>query len=168
MQRIAEQGADGFYKGTTAELIEEEMKRGRGLITREDLAAYEVKERKPLRGTYRDFELVTMSPPSGGGTVLIEMLNILETFDLRKQGRWSPETIHLMTEAMKRAYRDRAAFLGDPDFVKVPADLTSKDHARRLAALDRPEEGHAQRPAGRRHSAGSGERGDDAFLDRGP
>ncbi len=137
LQRIAEEGADAFYKGVIAEQIEAEMKRGGGLITRADLAAYQAKERKPLRGSYRSCEIISMPPPSSGGTALIEMLNILENFDLRKQGRWSPETLHLLAEAMKRAYRDRAAHLGDPDFVKVPVELISKEHARKLAlAID--------------------------------
>jgi gamma-glutamyltranspeptidase/glutathione hydrolase len=133
LQRIAEEGPDAFYKGLIAEQIEAEMKRGGGLITRTDLAGYQAKERKPLQSTYRGHDIVSMPPPSSGGTALIEMLNVLETFDLRKQGRWSPETLHLMTETMKRAYRDRAAYLGDPDFVEVPAMLTTKDYARRLA-----------------------------------
>ncbi len=133
LQRIAEEGPDAFYQGVIAEQIEAEMKRGGGLITRADLVAYQARERQPLRGNYRGREIVSMPPPSSGGTALIEMLNILETFDLRRQGRWSPQTLHLMAEAMKRAYRDRAAYLGDPDFVKVPAELTTREHARRLA-----------------------------------
>lgn len=113
------------------------MRRGGGLITQQDLAAYQAKFREPVRGTYRGCDIVSVPLSSSGGTTLIEMLNILENFDLRKQGRWSPETLHLLAEAMKRAYRDRAAHLGDPDFVKVPVELISKEHARKLAlAID--------------------------------
>ncbi len=138
LHRIAEQGADGFYKGVVAEQIAAEMKRDDGLITAADLTAYEAKVRQPIHGTYRGFDVYGPPPPSSGGICLIEMLNILETFDLRKQGRFSPETLHLLIESMRRGYRDRARYLGDPDFVKVPAFLTSKDHARKLAqSIDR-------------------------------
>ncbi len=133
LRRIAEKGADGFYRGETADLIAAEMKAGGGLITKDDLAKYAAKEREPLRGTYRGFDVIAAPPPSSGGTALIEMLNILETFDLAKDGRWSPPTLHRMTEAMRRAFCDRARHLGDPDFVTIPAHLTSKDHARELA-----------------------------------
>jgi gamma-glutamyltranspeptidase/glutathione hydrolase len=138
LRRIAEQGPDGFYKGTTAELLTAEMKRSGGLITAEDLAAYEAKARRPIHGTYRGYDVYAPPPPSSGGICLIEMLNILENFDLRKQGRFSPETLHLMIETMRRAYCDRARYLGDTDFVKVPAFLTDKEYARKLAqAIDR-------------------------------
>jgi gamma-glutamyltranspeptidase/glutathione hydrolase len=133
LRRIAEQGPDGFYKGAVAELIAAEMRRGDGLITTADLAAYKAKTRKPIHGTYRGYDVYGPPPPSSGGTCLIEMLNILENFDLRKQGRFSPETLHVMIETMRRAYCDRARYLGDADFVKIPAFLTSKEHARKLA-----------------------------------
>ncbi|HEY7329260.1 MAG TPA: gamma-glutamyltransferase [Gemmataceae bacterium] len=135
---IAEQGSDGFYKGAVAELLAAEMKRDGGLITIDDLAAYEAKVRRPIHGTYRGYDVYGPPPPSSGGTCLIEMLNILENFDLRKQGRFSPETLHLMIETMRRAYCDRARYLGDADFVKVPAFLTEKEYARKLAqSIDR-------------------------------
>ena len=140
LRRIAEDGPDAFYKGAVADLIAAEMKRGGGLITREDLAGYRAKERKAIHGTFRGYDVYGPPPPSSGGICLVEMLNILENFDLRKAGRWSPRTLHLMTEAMRRAYCDRARSLGDPDFVKIPASLTSKEHAKKLAAdidLDR-------------------------------
>src|SRR5205823_6041568 len=109
-----------------------------GLITKADLAGYRAHARAPVHGTYRSHDIYGPPPPSSGGTCLVEMLNILENFDLKKQGRWSPETLHLMAEAMRRAYCDRARHLGDADFVKVPAFLTSKDYARKLAAgIDR-------------------------------
>lgn len=133
LERIADKGADGFYTGETADLIVAEMRRGGGLIAKDDLAGYRAKERKPLHGTYRGYDVYSNPPSSSGGTGLIEMLNILENYDLRKHGRWSPETLHLMIEAMRRAYRDRAAYLGDPDFVKVPPRLIAKDYAKELA-----------------------------------
>jgi gamma-glutamyltranspeptidase/glutathione hydrolase len=133
LRRIADRGAEGFYSGQTAELLLKEMKSGGGLITREDLAGYRARERAPIHGTYRGYDVYAPPPPSSGGICLVEMLNILENFDLRKQGRYSAETMHLMAEAMRRAYCDRARFLGDQDFVKVPAHLTSKDHAKKLA-----------------------------------
>lgn len=138
LRRIAEQGPDGFYKGPVAELLAAEMKRDGGLITTEDLAAYEAKVRRPIHGTYRGYDVYSPPPPSSGGTCLIEMLNVLENFDLRKQGRFSPETLHLMIETMRRAYCDRARYLGDADFVKIPAFLTDKEYARKLAqSIDR-------------------------------
>ena len=138
LERIADHGAEAFYTGETADRIVSEMRRGGGLITREDLAAYREKIRQPVRGTYRGCEILSTPPSSSGGTTLVEMLNILENFDLRSLGRWSPETLHLMIEAMKRAYRDRACYLGDPDVVSIPDKLTRKDYARQLAsAIDR-------------------------------
>jgi gamma-glutamyltranspeptidase/glutathione hydrolase len=133
LQEIAERGPDGFYLGTTADKIVAEMSRGGGLITREDLATYRAKFREPVRGTYRGFEIVSVPPSSSGGTTLIEELNILENFDLHAQGRWSAETLHLLIEAAKRAFRDRACYLGDPDSVTIPDKLTQKDYARSLA-----------------------------------
>jgi gamma-glutamyltranspeptidase/glutathione hydrolase len=134
LRRIAEGGPDAFYTGETADLIAAEMKRGGGLITHKDLAGYHAKEREPVHGTYRGYDIYGPPPPSSGGIALIEMLNILEGLELRKRGRHSAEAVHLTVEAMRRAYRDRAAFLGDPDFVKVPTHLTTKEYARKLAA----------------------------------
>jgi gamma-glutamyltranspeptidase/glutathione hydrolase len=133
LRLIAEDGPDAFYRGPIADRIAAEMKAGGGLITTDDLANYHANARTPVHGTYRGYDVYGPPPPSSGGTCLVEMLNILETFDLRKHGRWSPETLHLMTEAMRRAYCDRARSLGDTDFVQVPAYLTSKDYARKLA-----------------------------------
>ncbi|OAI40084.1 hypothetical protein AYO40_05195 [Planctomycetaceae bacterium SCGC AG-212-D15] len=109
------------------------MKAGGGLITKEDLASYKANARTPIHGTYRGFEVYGPPPPSSGGTCLVEMLNILENFDLKKQGRYSPETLHVMIEAMRRAYCDRARHLGDPGFTKIPPHLLTKDYGRELA-----------------------------------
>jgi gamma-glutamyltranspeptidase/glutathione hydrolase len=134
LRLIAEKGPDTFYKGDIAGQIVAEMKVGGGLITRADLAGYRAKWRKPVRGTYRGYDIYAAPPPSSGGIGLIEMLNILENFDLKKHGHNAALTLHLMVEAMRRAYRDRARHLGDPDFVTVPAHLTTKEYAKKLAA----------------------------------
>ena len=130
---IRAQGASGFYDGPVAGLIEAEMKKGGGLITRDDLKNYKPVEREPVRGTYHGYEIVSMPPPSSGGVHVIQMLNILEGYDLKKLGQDSADTIHRLVEAMRRAYADRAKFLGDPDFVQVPvAGLTNKPYAAEL------------------------------------
>jgi gamma-glutamyltranspeptidase/glutathione hydrolase len=131
LRLIAEKGAAGFYQGS---VLAAEMKRGNGLITLEDLAAYQAKERKPIHGTYRGYDVYGPPPPSSGGTCLVLMLNVLENFDLKKQGRYSAETMHLLLETMRRAYCDRARHLGDADFVKVPPHLIAKEYAKKLAA----------------------------------
>jgi len=132
---IAKQGPDVFYTGWIADSIAAEMQRNNGLISKKDLAAYRARERAPIRGPYHGYDIITMPPPSSGGVAMVEMLNILSYFDLAKQGRWSPETLHLMIEAMRRAYVDRARYLGDPDFVKMPvARLTSANYAAALAS----------------------------------
>lgn len=138
LRLIAEQGADAFYLGPIADKLVAEMKTGGGLITKGDLASYRANLRQPIRGTFRGYEIYAPPPPSSGGICLVEMLNILENFDLKKQGRWSPETLHLLVEAMRRAYYDRARWLGDPAFTEIPESLTSKDYAKTLAAgIDR-------------------------------
>ena len=135
LRAIADQGPSVFYKGWIADSIEATMKAGGGIITKRDLAAYTARERRPVRGTYRGYEIISMPPPSSGGVAIIEMLNILEQHDLGKLGVGSAQANHLIIEAQRRAYLDRARFLGDPDFVEVPvARLTSKAHARRVAA----------------------------------
>jgi gamma-glutamyltranspeptidase/glutathione hydrolase len=132
LRLIADQGADAFYKGAIADLIVKEMEAGGGIITRDDLATYEAKERKPIHGTYRGFDVYGPPPPSSGGICLVEMLNMLEHFDLKKQGRWSKETLHVMSEVMRRAFCDRARWLGDPGFTKIPDHLTKKEYAAEL------------------------------------
>ena len=136
---LASLGPDAFYHGPIAEALLSEMERGQGLITAEDLAAYEAIERKPLTTRYRDvYDVYTPPPPSAGGLCLIEELNMLESFDLKGMGRWSPETVHLMAEVMRRAQADRARYPGDPAFEQIPDWLTSSEYAREKAAtIDR-------------------------------
>ena len=131
LKRIQKNGKDGFYRGETARLIADFMHKNGGIITLEDLEEYQAFEREPIRGTYRGYEIVSMPPPSSGGTVLVQMLNILEGFDLKEIGHNSAPYLHLLTEAMRRAYADRANFLGDPDFNEdLPVTkLISKEHA---------------------------------------
>jgi len=133
LARLQRRGPREFYQGRTAQLIAEDMKRNGGLITLEDLRGYRAKERVPLRGTYRGYEVISMPPPSSGGIVLIEMLNMLEGYDLRPLGWSSSDSLHILIEVMRRAFADRAEYMGDPDFVKVPvAGLTDKGYAARL------------------------------------
>ncbi|MBA3356058.1 MAG: gamma-glutamyltransferase, partial [Pyrinomonadaceae bacterium] len=130
--RLQRSGPKEFYQGQTARLIVEDMKRHNGLITMADMRAYVAKERDPLRGSYRGFEILSMPPPSSGGAVLLEMLNILEGFDLAKHDWASSDRHHLTVEAMRRAFADRAEYMGDADFVKVPvAGLIDKAYADR-------------------------------------
>jgi gamma-glutamyltranspeptidase/glutathione hydrolase len=132
---IAVDGPDAFYKGWIADLIDKDMAANGGLITKADLAAYEAKERPAVRGTFLGFDIISMPPPSSGGVALIEMLNMLEALEIQKMPRLSVEAIHLTTEARRRAFLDRARFLGDPDFVSVPVTtLISKPHAREQIA----------------------------------
>src|SRR6185369_7187846 len=141
LDRIAAQGPAGFYEGETALLLEKEMLAHGGLITRDDLKHYAAVRRAPVTGSYRGYEVIAMPPPSSGGVALIEMLNVLEGYDLKAAGFASAAQIHLMTESMKRAYADRAKFLGDPDFNKdMPiARLMSKDYATDLRKTIDPE-----------------------------
>lgn len=133
LQRIAKQGVKGFYEGETAQLIVAEMRRGEGLITLEDLRNYEPAVRQPVHGTYRGFDIYSMSPPSSGGTHIVQILNILEDYPIGDWGHNSANTIHHMAEAMKLAYADRSEYLGDTDFVAVPLEgLTSKGYADQL------------------------------------
>lgn len=134
LRRIAEQGPDGFYKGETARLIAEEMDANGGLIDEAALAAYQPIWRKPVVGSYRGHKIVTMPPPSSGGIHMLQMLNILEQFDVSAMGYGSADALHLIAESARLAYADRSKHLGDPDFYDVPADwLTSKAYARSLA-----------------------------------
>ncbi len=153
--RLQRFGPNEFYEGKTARLITADMKRNNGLMTLEDLRGYVAKERVPVRGNYRGYEIISMPPPSSGGAVLIQMLNILEGFDLSKLEASSSERYHLMAEAMRRAFADRAEYMGDSDFVKVPiAGLIDKSYADKLRSTINTErasssaEVSAGRPAG--------------------
>lgn len=138
LRRIAKDGPDGFYKGEVAEKIAARVQAAGGGMTVADLAAYEAKWREPVTGTYRGHRIVSMPPPSSGGVHIVEILNMLEPFDLAASGAHSAATLHVMAEAMKRAYADRSEFLGDPDFVDIPVKgLTSKAYAAaRMADFD--------------------------------
>ena len=129
LERIAAK-PDDFYHGSLARELAAAMQKGGGLITADDLAHYEVKEREPVRGMYRGYEIISAPPPSSGGTVLIESLNILEGYDLARLGNRSAQSIHFTAEGFRRAFFDRAEFLGDPDFSKIPvAQLIDKRYA---------------------------------------
>jgi gamma-glutamyltranspeptidase/glutathione hydrolase len=134
LTRIAERGPAGFYEGETAELLVGEMQAGGGIITKEDLKGYVARKRQPIRGNYRGYEIISMPPPSSGGVTLVEMLNILEGYDLAEAGFGAARNIHRYVEAMRRAYEDRAQYLGDPDAnPRMPIQtLTSKHYAKRL------------------------------------
>src|SRR5438094_3775983 len=138
--RLQQRGANEFYEGQTARLIVDDLKRHNGLITLEDMRGYVAKERATLRGNYRGYEIISMPPPSSGGAVLLEMLNILEGYDLKKMDSASSERYHFMTEAMRRPFADRAEYMGDTDFVKVPvAGLTDKKYAAQLRNTINPD-----------------------------
>lgn len=145
LELIRDNGADGFYRGENAQRLAGFMADIGGIITEEDLAQYEAVEREPVRGTYRDYEIVSMPPPSSGGVALVQMLNILEGFDLAALGHNSADYLHVLTEAMRRAYADRAEHLGDPDFNEsMPLErLMDKEYAAELRAsiqMDRKSE----------------------------
>jgi gamma-glutamyltranspeptidase/glutathione hydrolase len=133
LRMLAEDGPDAFYQGKIADLLVAEMKVGQGLITKADLADYRAMQREPIHGTYRGWDVYGAPPPSSGGICLVQMLSILENFDLKKNDRFSPQTLHLMAEAMRRSFYDRARYLGDPAFTKIPDYLTTQKHVRALA-----------------------------------
>ncbi len=135
LERISEQGREGFYTGVTAEMMLDQVNRLGGLLTSEDLQTYQPLVRKPVVGDYREYTVVSMPPPSSGGVHLIQMLNILEHADFQGIEHNSADYIHLLAESMKLAYADRSLHLGDPDFFPVPVEqLTSPDYANRLWA----------------------------------
>jgi gamma-glutamyltranspeptidase/glutathione hydrolase len=150
--RMIKNGPREFYEGKTAQLIEKSMQRalkGQQWMTVRDLRNYKVVEREPLRTTYRGHEIITMPPPSSGGIAMIQMLNMLERYNLKELGFGSVRATHYKVEAMRRAFADRAHFLGDPDFVKVPvAGLTSRSYADRLAETINPERASTSREIG--------------------
>jgi gamma-glutamyltranspeptidase / glutathione hydrolase len=133
LRLIAEDGPDAFYKGKIAELIVAQMNSGNGLITKDDLVGYSAIAREPIHGAYRGYDVYAPPPPSSGGICLVQMLGILEQFNLKKHDRFSPQTLHLMTEAMRRSFHDRAKYLGDPAFTTIPDHLTKRDYISKLA-----------------------------------
>ncbi len=140
LRAIMENGRDGFYRGSVARLIADQSRRDGGIITETDLMQYLAVERRAVKGMYRGCEIISSSPASSGGIVLLEMLNILEQFPLRGYGPQSARTWHLFAAAAQRAFADRAAYLGDPDFVRMPLDsLLSKSYAARRASTIRPD-----------------------------
>ncbi len=138
LERIRDRGRDGFYTGETAQLLLAEMARGAGWITQEDLDNYDAKWREPVSSDYKDFRIISMGPPSSGGIILSEMLHMVDNYPIGEWGFQSREAVHLMVEAERRAFADRAEFLGDPDYVDIPlANLTSNAYAdQRMASFD--------------------------------
>jgi gamma-glutamyltranspeptidase/glutathione hydrolase len=140
LDRLRTDGPRAFYEGETARLIAAEMAKHGGLITEADLKAYRAVEREPVRGSYRGHEILTMPPPSSGGIALLQIFGMIEPYDVAAMGHNSAAKIHLFTEAMRRAFRDRAEFLGDPDFVNVPAaGLLDRDYIQGLMTNFNPE-----------------------------
>jgi gamma-glutamyltranspeptidase/glutathione hydrolase len=155
LARLQKKGPREFYEGETARLIAEDMERHHGLVTRDDLLGYAAKERAPLRGSYRGFGIISMPPPSAGGSVLLEMLNILEGFDLKKLQPFSSEYYHLLVEAMRRAYADRAEYLGDADFGPVPIEgMIDKAYGERQRNTINPERASSSSEIGAGKPAG--------------
>jgi gamma-glutamyltranspeptidase/glutathione hydrolase len=138
LEMIRDRGPAGFYEGPVAELIVAEMERSGGIISLSDLASYKAVEREPVKGSYRGYDIISAAPPSAGGTIILEMLNILERFDLQASGPHSSRTVHLFAAAAQRAFADRCTYMGDPDQVAVPTrTLLSKDYATsRAASID--------------------------------
>jgi len=164
---IAEKGSDVFYKGEIAEAIEKEMAAGGGLITKADLAAYTPTVREPVRGTYRGYEIISMPPPSSGGTHVIQILNILEGFDMARLGHNTAASIHIMAEAMKRVFADRAKYSGDADFVKVPTKaLLSKEYAAESRKQISEEKVGEKVPAGNPFPYQSGGTSHSSYVDK--
>lgn len=133
LRAIAAKGPDAFYKGEIADKIAADMAANGGIISKDDLAKYKAVWREPVRGDYRGYKIISMSPPSSGGTHIVQMLNILEGYDLKAMGHNSSASVNVIAEAMRRAYADRSEYMGDPDFVSVPVKgLTSKEYAAEL------------------------------------
>ncbi len=132
LQLIATEGPDAFYRGKIAEQLVAQMERGNGIITMEDLAGYKANIRKPIRGTYRGYELFGSPPPASGGICVVEALNILEPFNLREHPRFGSRNMHVVAEAMRRAFCDRARHIADPGFTEIPPHLMTKSYAAKL------------------------------------
>jgi len=159
MEIIAAKGADGFYKGEIAQKIADDMRRGGGLITMEDLARYKAVWREPVHGTYRGYDLALMPPPSSGGVHIIQMLNVLSHYPMKDYGADTFAATHVMVEAMRQAYADRSEFMGDPESIKIPVNwLTSKAYGDQIAAAIPPEQARSSqtvRPGTRPISEGT-------------
>ncbi|PAF53317.1 gamma-glutamyltransferase [Helicobacter sp. 13S00482-2] len=139
LKLIQKEGSKAFYEGKIADLIAKDMAKNGGIITKEDLKNYNVVWRKPVIGNYRGYEIISMAPPSSGGTHIIEILNVMENANIEKLGFGASKTIHIMAEAMRQAYADRSVFMGDPDFVKVPVNhLINKAYAKEIYAKISP------------------------------
>ncbi|MFK7743312.1 MAG: gamma-glutamyltransferase [Planctomycetota bacterium] len=135
LERFANRGLKGFYEGETAETLVAHMKRDGGFVSLDDLRGYEAKEREPVRGRYRGYEVISMAPPSSGGVAVLQMLQMLERYDLKKLGYGSSDSIHLLSEVMRRAYADRSRWLGDPDHYEVPLEgLISRKYTDKLGS----------------------------------
>ncbi len=138
---IKDQGPSAFYRGKIADLIVEDMRKNGGIITKKDLASYKVVWRKPVVGTYRGYKIISMGPPSSGGTHLIEILNTMENTNIHDLGFGSSQTIHIMAEAERQAYADRSVYMGDPDFMNIPLEkLISKAYAKKIYENIKPNE----------------------------
>ncbi len=148
LRLISKEGPDGFYRGSVAERIEKEMAAHGGLITQADLKAYRAKRRDPVSGSYRGVQILSMPPPSSGGVTLIQMLNILERYDVSEAGFGMAATVHFMAETMRRGFAERARYLGDPDFnPALPVErMVSKEHARELRETIRPHRASSSAP----------------------
>lgn len=146
LSRISKDGAKDFYSGKTAQMIADDMKANKGLITLDDLKNYVAKERVPLKGSYRGHEIITMPPPSSGGIVMLQVLNMLEGYDVRGMGSGSSAKFHVLAEAMRRSFADRAEYMADPDFADVPvAKLVDKKYAAERRSTIDPEKASASR-----------------------
>lgn len=140
LSMIRDNGPDAFYKGEVAEAMVKAVQEAGGILTLEDLENYDIKLRTPVSGTYRGYEILSSPPPSSGGTTIVEILNILENFDIKGMGHNSTEHLHTLTEAMKMAYKDRGFFAADTDFIDVPlTGMASKEYAKELASQIDPE-----------------------------
>ncbi len=138
LERIRDLGREGFYSGPTADMIVREMKTANGIINYEDLQQYHSAWRDPVVGNYRGYKIISMPPPSSGGVALLQLLKMIENFNLSQSGWNTPRTVHLMTEAERRVYADRATHLGDPDYYKVPLKNLLRDHylSQRMQTID--------------------------------
>ncbi len=166
LRQISEAGAAGFYKGPVARAIVASSSAGKGLITQADLDQYTTRELAPVECDYRGYHVVSAPPPSSGGVIVCEILNVLEGYPLKDWGFRSAQAVHVQIEAMRHAYVDRNSYLGDPDFVKNPLDrLLDKGYAAKIrAAIDPQQGGDLEGPeAGSRAARGQQH---DALLDR--